>query len=132
MKKFIQVMLSGGLGAVLCAALSMGSFTLAAVLDGAASGEALAYGAIVGFLAAFAGGMIGLIIGAFGLGVAGGGLVGLLTTAAVIGVYVLAFSRPGQALYFLRESLVILVVLALPTTLTGLFTSLLNRLFKRD
>ncbi len=127
MKKPARILLSGLLGGAVCAVLSAAVFTLAAMSDGTSAGEALAYGAIVGFLAAFAGALIGLIIGAAGLGVPGGALVGFLTTAAVIAVYVLVFSQPGRALHFLRESVVILVVLALPTTLTGILAGLLNR-----
>jgi hypothetical protein len=70
--------------------------------------------------------VLGAAIGLGDLGVIGGGIAGVLVTIAVVVFYVLAFGRSGQYGYFLRESGVIVVVLALPTTLTGLLTAWLK------
>ena len=131
MKKIAGILLSSLLGAVLCAFLSAATFILLAMIDGTRFEEAFLYGIIVGVVGLLLGAVIGLVIGVGDLGFAGGALVGFLAVAAVVAVYVLGFSRPGENAYFLRESGVLVLVLALPTILTGVLTVLLRRVMSR-
>ena len=119
------------LSALQCAILAAAVFAVGAVVDGTAVGDALAFAAVVGIIGSLIGALIGLIIGIFDLRPLPGGLVGALGTAAAVGFYVLTFGRPGAYSYFLGESAIILVVLALPTVLAGVLTALeKNLLFK--
>ena len=132
MRKAGRVLLSGLLGAVVCGALSAAAFSLVSILDGARAGEAVAYGVIVGLIAALAGAVIGFAVGIGNLGVLGGGIAGFLVTLGVVAIYVLSSGRPGRYGYFLRESGLIVVALALPTILTGVITALLKNALRRS
>jgi hypothetical protein len=111
-------------GALQCAILAAVIFTVGAVLDGTAFSEALAFAVVAGVIAAFFGALIGFVIGIFDLSPLLGGLAGVLATLAAVGFYVLTFGRPNQYGYFLGESAIIVVVLALPAILTGVLTTL--------
>jgi hypothetical protein len=132
MRKAGKVLLSGLLGAVVCGALSAAAFSLVSILDGARAGEAVAYGVIVGLIAALAGAVIGLAVGIGNLGVLGGGIAGFLVTLGVVAIYVLSNGRPGRYVYFLRESGLIVLALALPTILAGVITALLRKALRRS
>ncbi len=93
-------------------------------------GEALPYGLIVALSGGFAGALIGLVIGVSKWGVLGGGLVGVLATLAVVALYVITFSRPGQQLYFLSQSGIFVIVLGLPMILTGILAALFKKAVK--
>jgi hypothetical protein len=123
MKWVMSVFTSSLAGALVCAMLSSTIFLTATLRDGIRLSEALGYSLIVGFIAAFIGVFIGFVIGVGKLGLVGGGLVGVLVTAAVVAFYVLTNGRPGQYSYFLRQSITIIVVLALPTVLAGVMAA---------
>jgi MFS family permease len=125
-RKLASVLVSSLLGAVICALLSAAAFALGASLDGTQTTEALAYGAIVGVVGALVGAWIGFVIGLGNFGPVAGGIVGVLTTALLIGFYIVAVGRPGDYGYFLGESRIIFVVMALPTLLTGILTAWLR------
>ena len=129
MPRIARIMLSGVIGAIVCAILSFLIFFLLTVFDNQQLIEAFAYGLIVGMIGAFIGSMIGLAVGIGELGLIGGGLVGFLGTLTVVALYVYStaesFSQYG---YFLSESRIIVVVLSVPTILTGVITALLAKL----
>lgn len=129
MPRIARILLSGLIGAIVCALLSFLMFFLMTVFDNQKLVEAFAYGLIVGVIGAFIGVIIGLAVGVGDLGVIGGGVVGFSMTLIVVALYVFStaesFSQYG---YFLRESRIIVVVLSLPTTLTGVITALLKKL----
>ena len=127
MKPVARIALNIFLGALVGFFISAASFSLISIIDGTGVGEALGYGAVVGVIGAFLGSLIGFLVGILKLGAPGGAMAGLLVTAALILFYVLSFSRPGKAGYFLGESSVILVVMAVPLILTGLMTGLDNK-----
>lgn len=117
------------IGALLGGVLTATSFTLMAVLDGARVSEAAGFGAAVGVAGGFFGMLAGFAVGIGNLGVVGGGVAGLLATVAAVVFYVLVFGEPSRLAYFLRESVVIWLVLGLPMILTGILTALVkNRL----
>jgi hypothetical protein len=120
-----KVALSSLIGALLCAFFGFVAFFLLAIFDGAQPTEAILYGVIVGFIGAFVGVFIGLAVGAGGFGVVGGGIAGALATLLVVALYVFAVGSYGRYEYFLRESTIIFVVLALPTVATGVLTALI-------
>jgi hypothetical protein len=122
-----KILLSGLVGALVCGLLGCAIFVLLAVGDGGRFVEALAYGLIVGFLAAAVGLPIGLVVGFGNFGALVGGLVGLLATLGLVLLYVVAISRPGEYAYFLGESRIILVVLTIPTVSSGVAAALFNR-----
>lgn len=119
MSKLSRTLQSTFLGALFCAVLTAVVFAAGVLLDGGRMAEAVGFGLAVGVAGGLVGALIGLVVGLFNLGLMGGALVGLLAVAGVIAFYVLAVGRPGQALYFLRESGVILLVLAVPALVAG-------------
>jgi hypothetical protein len=129
MPRIARILLSVLISAIVCAVLSFLMFFLLTVLDNQKSLEAFAYGLIVGMIGAFIGVTIGLVVGIGDLGAIGGGVVGFLVTLIVVALYVYStaesFSQYG---YFLSESRIIVVVLSLPTILTGVITALLKKL----
>jgi hypothetical protein len=70
--------------------------------------------------------IIGFIVGIGNLGVISGGIVGFAFTLLVVALYVVSSADPGEYGYFLRESRIFIVVLSLPTILTGVITALLK------
>jgi MFS family permease len=111
------------LGGLICALLSGAALIVFALIDGTRTDEAVAYGLIVGVVGAFIGAWIGLAVGIGRLGVLGGAVAGLLSTVGVVAIYLFVNGRPGFYGYFLSESRVFLVVLALPLILTGALTA---------
>lgn len=131
MQNVPRILISTFLGALLCAGLSALLFAMAAILDGTRPSEALAFAVVVGVVAAFFGALIGMAVGVANLGLIGGGIAELLATAGAVAFYVLTFGRPNQYGYFLSESAVIVVALALPTILTGVLTAWLKNAILR-
>ena len=127
MKSIARIVVSGLSGAVAAIILSAAIFTLGAVSDGTRLEEAVAFSIIIGLIAAFFGALIGLAVGIGKLGVIGGGISGLLATAALVAIYVLIYSRPGQYGYFLRGASPFLIVFGLPMILAGIITALLRK-----
>ncbi len=129
MPAIARILLSGLIGAIVCASLSFLMFFLLTVFDNQKLIEAFAYGLIVGMIGAFIGAIIGLAIGIGDLGVIGGGAVGFLGTLIVVAIYIYSTAEnSSQYGYFFSESTVIFVVLSLPTILTGIITALLVKL----
>jgi hypothetical protein len=123
-----RTLLSALIGTIVCGALSFLMVFLLTVFDNQFV-EAFAYGLIVGVIGAFAGLVIGLAVGAGDLGVLGSVAVGFLLTLLVVAFYVFAMAGgSGRYGHFLSESRIIIVVLSLPTILTGIITALLKRL----
>ncbi|CAN5551745.1 hypothetical protein BH18ACI1_BH18ACI1_18990 [soil metagenome] len=123
-----KILLSGLIGAIVCAILSFLMFFLLTVFDNQKLIEAFAYGLIVGMIGAFIGVIIGLAVGIGDLGAIGGGVVGFLGTLIVLSIYVYSTAESfGQYGYVLSESRIIFVVLSLPTILTGVITALLKK-----
>jgi len=133
MSRIARILLSGLIGAVVCAILSFLIFFVLTIYDGQKLIEILGYGFVVGMIGAFIGVIIGLAVGIGNFGAQGGGLVGFLGTLIVVATYVYSTAEnSGQYGYFLSESRIIFVVLSLPTILTGIITALLNkRIYKR-
>jgi hypothetical protein len=127
-----KIFLSGFIGAMVCAILGFFMFFLLALLDKTKVSEAFGYSLLVAFGCAFIGAVIGLIIGIGNLKPIGGVIVGVLATLCTVVAYVFAFGRPGQTAHFLGESRIILIVLSLPTMLTGIFTALLKNLIYKS
>ncbi len=129
MPRIARILLSGLIGAIVCASLSFLMFFLLTVFDNQKLIEAFGYGLIVGMIGAFIGVIIGLTVGIGNFGAIGGGAVGFLGTLIVVAIYVYStaenFSQYG---YFFSESRIILVVLSLPTILTGVITALLIKM----
>jgi hypothetical protein len=124
-----RILLSGLIGAVVCAILSFLIFFVLTIYDGQKLIEILGYGFVVGMIGAFIGAIIGLAVGIGDLGAIGGGVVGFLGTLIVVAIYIYStaenFSQYG---YFFSESRIIFVVLSLPTILTGVITALLIKM----
>lgn len=132
MSRIAKILLSGLIGAIICAALSFLMFFLLTAFDNQKLIEAFAYSLIVGMVGAFIGVIIGLAVGIGDLGVIGGGVVGFFVTLIVVAIYVYSTAEsPGQYGYFLGESRIIFVVLSAPTILTGAITALLKNLVHR-
>jgi hypothetical protein len=122
-----KILLSGLIGAIVCALLSFFIFFLLTVFDNQMLIEAFAYGLIVGVIGGLLGVIIGLAVGVADLGLIGGGVVGFSVTLIVVALYVYSTAKSfGQYGYFLSESRIIFVVLSLPTILTGVITALLK------
>lgn len=132
MPTIARILLSGLIGAVVCAILSFLTSFLVMIFDNVKPFEAFAYGFVVAMLTAFIGAIIGLAVGIGNLGVIGGGIVGVLGT--LLGVAILAFTAtkdPSQYGYFLRASGLFSIHFYLPTILTGVITaSLKNTIYK--
>jgi len=129
MPRIARILLSGLIGAIVCAGLSFLMFFLLTVYDGQKLVEAVGYGFIVGIIGAFIGVIIGLAVGIGDLGVIGGGAVGFLGTLIIVAIYVYSTAEnSSQYGYFLSESRIIFVVLSLPTILTGIITALLKKM----
>ncbi len=123
-----RILLSGLIGAIVCASLSFLMYFLLTVYDGQKLVEAFGYSIIVGMIGAFIGVIIGLAVGIGDLGVIGGGAVGFLGTLIIVAIYVYSTAEnSSQYGYFLSESRIIFVVLSLPTILTGIITALLKK-----
>ncbi len=123
-----RILLSGLIGAVVCAILSFLIFFVLTIYDGQKLIEILGYGFVVGMIGAFIGAIIGLAVGIGDLGVIGGGIVGVLGT--LIGVAILAFTaneNPAQFGYSLRAAGIFSIHFYLPTILTGVITALLKK-----
>jgi MFS family permease len=130
MQRIPRILVCTFLGALLCALLTATLFALMSMVDGTRASEALAYGVVAGVVAAFFGTVVGMVVGIFNLGLLGGALAGLLATAGAVVFYILTFSRPNQYSYFLGESIIIVIVLALPVIITGILVAVVkNRLF---
>jgi ABC-type Co2+ transport system permease subunit len=128
-----RILLSGLIGAVVCAILSFLIFFVLTIYDGQKLIEILGYGFVVGMIAAFIGAIIGLAVGIGDLGLIGGGVVGVLGT--LIGVAILAFTaaeNSSQYGYFLRASGIFSIHFYLPTILTGIITALLKNLINKS
>ncbi len=124
-----RILLSGLIGAVVCAILSFLIFFVLTIYDGQKLIEILGYGFVVGMIAAFIGVIIGLAVGIGDLGAIGGGLVGFLGTLIVVAIYIYSTAEnSSQYGYFFSESTVIFVVLSLPMILTGVITALLIKM----
>lgn len=127
-----KILLSGLIGAIVCAGLSFLVFFLLTVFDNQKLSEAFAYALIVGVIGGLVGVVIGLAVGIGDLGMRGGGVVGLSVTLIIMAIYVYSTAKSaGQYGYFLSESRIIFVVLSLPTILTGVLTALLKKLIYR-
>ncbi len=123
-----RILLSGLIGALVCASLSFLMYFLLTIFDNQKVFDAFAYSLIVGMIGAFIGAIIGLAIGIGDLGVIGGGAVGFLGTLIIVAIYVYSTAEnSSQYGYFLSESRIIFVVLSLPTILTGIITALLKK-----
>ncbi len=128
MPTIARILLSGAIGAIVCAILSFLIFIVLTIYDGQKLIEILGYGFVVGMIGAFIGAIIGLAVGIGDLGVIGGGAVGFLGTLIVVAIYIYSTAEnSGQYGYFLSESRIIFVVLSLPTILTGVITALLKK-----
>jgi ABC-type spermidine/putrescine transport system permease subunit II len=128
MSTIARILLSGVIGAVVCAILSFSTSFLIMVFGNVKIVEAFGYGFVVAMIAAFIGAVIGLAVGIGNLGVVGGGIVGALGT--ILGVAILAFTaaeNSSQYGYFLRASGIFSVHFYLPTILTGVITALLKK-----
>ena len=124
-----RILLSGLIGAIVCAGLSFLMFFLLTVFDNQKLIEAFGYGLIIGMIGAFIGAIIGLAVGIGDLGAIGGGVVGFLGTLIMVAIYVYSTAEnSSQYGYFFSESRIIFVVLSLPTILTGVITALLKKL----
>ena len=88
MPRVARILLSGLIGAIVCAVLSFLIFFLLTIFDNQKLVEAFAYGLIVGIIGALIGAIIGLAVGIGDLGMPGGGVVGLLVTFIVVAFYV--------------------------------------------
>lgn len=133
MPRIAVVLLSGGIGAIACAALSFLMFFLLTILDNQKLVEAFAYSLVVGFMGAFIGVIIGLAVGLGNLGAKGGAVVGVSATLMIVALYVYTTAESfAQYGYFLNESRIIVVVLSLPTILTGVITALLKNLIYKS
>lgn len=129
MPRIARILLSGLIGAIVCAAFSFLMFFLLTVFDNQKLFEAFAYSLIVGIIGAFIGAMIGLAVGVGNLSAIGGGVAGFLMTLIVVAIYVYSTATNSRQYgYFLSESRIIFVVLSLPTILTGVVTALLKKL----
>ncbi len=128
MSRIARILLSGLIGAVVCAILSFLIFFVLTIYDGQKLIEILGYGFVVGMIGAFIGAIIGLAVGIGDFGAIGGGLVGFLGTLIAVAIYVYSTAENfGQYRYFLSESRIIFVVLSLPTILTGVITALIKK-----
>ncbi len=94
MPRIVRILLSGFIGAIVCAILSFLMFFLLTVYDDQKLIEAFGYGFIVGIIGAFIGVIIGLAVGIGELGVIGSGVVGFLGTLIVAAIYKWKFSGP--------------------------------------
>ncbi|HYP27555.1 MAG TPA: hypothetical protein VE262_12630 [Blastocatellia bacterium] len=121
-----KILLSGLIGASVCAALGFLMFFLMTISSGNKLPEAFVYGLLVGIGCAFIGLLIGLATGIGNLSAIGGGIVGFVGTICVVAFYVFYFGRPGETAHFLSESRIIFIVLTLPTVLTGVITPLIK------
>ena len=129
MPRVVRILLSGLIGAIVCAVLSFLMFFLLTISDNQKLIEAFAFGLIVAMIGAFIGAFIGLAVGVGDLSVIGGGVAGLAATLIVVAIYVFSTAEsPATYGYFLGESRIILVVLSAPTILTGVITVLLKNL----
>jgi len=132
MSVIARVLLSGLIGAIVCACLSFLMFFMLVLFDNQKLVEAFAYGLIVGIIGAFVGVVIGSAVGVGDLGMVGGGVVGFLAVLFVVAIYVYSTAgSSGRYVYFLSESRIIVVVLSLPAILTGVITALLKRLISK-
>jgi hypothetical protein len=120
-----KIAISGLIGALLCAVFGCLAFSLLAISDGTRPAEAFVYSLLVGLIGAFVGVFIGLAVGIGRFGVLGGGIAGALATLLIVALYVLSVGSYGRYAYFLRESSIIVVVLALPTIAAGILTALI-------
>jgi hypothetical protein len=128
MPRIARILLSSLIGALVCGCLSFLMFFLMAVSDNQKIIEAFGYGLIVGFISAFIGLFIGLAVGIRDLGLIGGGVVGFLGTLIIVAIYVYSTAESSRHYgYFLSESRIIFSVLTLPTILTGVITTWLNK-----
>ena len=127
MSGIAKILLSGLIGAIVCAGLSFLMFFLLAVFDDQKLIEAFAYGLVVAVIGGLIGVIIGLAVGIGDLGAIGGGVAGFSVTLIVVAIYVYSTAESfGQYGHFLSESRIIVVVLSLPTILTGVITALLK------
>ncbi len=127
------ILLNGLIGAIVCAILSFLMFFLLTVSDNQTLTEAFAYGLIVSIIGAFIGAIIGSAVGIGDLGMIGGGVAGLAVTLIVVAFYVYSSAESfGQYGRFLNASRIIIVVLSLPTILTGVITALLKKLIYKS
>ncbi|MFO7661010.1 MAG: hypothetical protein R6X18_00310 [Chloroflexota bacterium] len=129
MQRIPRILVSTFLGGLFCSLLTATLFSVGSIIDGTRPEEALAYGVVVGVVAGFFGVFIGMAVGIGNLGPLGGALVGLVTTVGAVAFYVITFSRPNQYGYFLDQSTIIVLVLGLPTLITGIVTGWLNKTF---
>ncbi len=126
-----RILLSGLIGAIVCAILSFLIFFVLGVYEGQSLIiEIFAYGFIVGMIAAFIGAIIGLMVGIGNLGVIGGGVAGVLGTLIGVAIYVYTIAEnPGQYGDYFRAGGGFSIYFYLPTILTGIITALLKDFF---
>ena len=129
MPRIARILLSGLIGAIVCAGLSFLMFFLLTVFDNQKLIEAFGYGLIVGIIGAFIGVIIGLAVGIGDLGVIGGGVAGFFGTLIGVAIYVYSTAEnSGQYGYFLRASGIFSIHFYLPTILTGVITAWLKKM----
>lgn len=113
-------------GALIGLALTALAF-IAAVVLGQASGDFLTpLMLIIPLLGGLLGGVIGLAVGAFDLGPPGGALAGAAATL-VLGVVYIPLVGPTSRDDFLSLSAAVVLVLGLPTVLTGVVTAAIQK-----
>lgn len=105
MPTIARILLSGSIGAIVCAILSFLTFFLLTVFDNQKLIEIIAYGLIVGMIGAFIGVIIGLAVGIGDLGVIGGGVAGFLGTLHWSGDLCLLYRRKLQSIRIFLEGI---------------------------
>lgn len=128
MQRIARIILSGSIGAMVCAILSFLTSFLVIVFDNQKLIEAFGYSLVVGMIGAFIGMIIGLAVGIGDLGVIGGGVAGFFGTLLGVGIYVYSTAEnSSQYGYFLRASGIFSIHFYLPTILTGVITGFLKK-----
>ena len=132
MDRLKRGLLCGALGVFIGFALVTFTFAGFALLDGTTAAEAFGFGLAVGIGGMLIGGMIGFAVGVLDLGPVGGALGGGVATFAAVAFYVVVFGDPGRLVHFLRESGIVVLVLGLPSVVTGVLTALVAKSVGRD
>jgi hypothetical protein len=128
MQRVGHIVLSGVVGMLTCGVLGFMLFALLNLVEPMSAGETVGYGLIVALVAAFLGFWIGAAVGAARLGLAGGALAGIGATMLLVALYVTLSAGPERWLYFLNESRIIVLVMAIPLAGAGIAAALFNRM----
>lgn len=128
MQRVGHILLSAMVGMLTCGVLGFALFALLNLAEPMTAGETFGYGLIVGIVAAFLGFWIGAAVGAARLGLLGGALAGVGATMLLVALYVTMSAGPERWLYFLNESRVIVLVMAVPLAGAGIAAALFNRM----